>query len=333
MALTKEWFTTQKNNLKVKGKAAPVTKFEEKLIKYDAAMKALDKEKSYAKWDEAKHAFDKVKENRKTSAEELEGAGFKALADLLKPSLMEAEEKVLNKIKEEILLAQKMAKADTQQEAVYEALWDAYEKQQEKLRQGASKTLLASMLSSLEKLEAQADRAGQSSPHLLSKYNKLAQGLAKEKTQITQQNTAYLHALQQAIHARDAVLPGMQQLTVLLTNAKQQLTQLKTRALQAQQARNSFTMNNVRRDVGLAWTAQMQQQYDRVAATFSPDSAIRTSADVKAAGIASEDSQTLIRPSFDAINLQNKTNLQLKRDIEGLLAEIDGIKISAAAGQ
>lgn len=328
MPLTKEWYTAQKSGHKVKGKSAPVTKFEEKLVKYDVAKKALDKEKNITKWDEAKHALDKIEQHRKESIDALKEAGFDALADQLKPSLVTNEQGELTKIKNEILLAQTVAKAGTQQEAVYETLWDAYQKQREKEQQQPSKTLLASMLSTLQKLEAQAVAAGQSSPHLVGKYNKLSQGLAKERARVTQEQTTYLNAIQTAIQARQAVLPPMQQVTTVLTHAKQQLTQVKARALQAQQQRNSFLMNNIRRDAGLAWSQQMQQQYDQVAATFSPTSPIRTSADTQAAHIALEDSQTEIRPSFDAINLQNKTNLQLKKDVEALIGEIAAIQIT-----
>jgi hypothetical protein len=116
----------------------------------------------------------------------------------------------------------------------------------------------------------------------------------------------------------------------VLTQAVQKLTNLKAQALAAQQAKNGFMLNKVLKDAKAAATPALAQ-WDLVSATFAPDNPIRTSADIHAANIAQEDSQTLISHHFDALNQVNKTNLALKKNIDTLAAEIEAVKTPKAA--
>jgi hypothetical protein len=102
---------------------------------------------------------------RKTSKASLESAGYTELAALLTPSLIPAEDAALKKLKEAIDVAQLQVHADTPEEAIYETLWHAYEKQREKEGAQPTKTLYASMVASLTKLQDQALKCGQSSTH------------------------------------------------------------------------------------------------------------------------------------------------------------------------
>lgn len=337
MALTLKWWTDAKATAankvhvkdskgKVKEKPVPETEFEKKLVIYDKARKTLATAETADNCQKALTALAAVETVRKSSKTALEDQEFKKLAALLTPSVTSNEETALKSVQEQIILTQMQALAHNPEEAVYDTLWHAYDKQRDKEKNEPTKTLYASMLASLIKLESQAVKCHDSDVHLAPKYKRQSALLALEKTRITQAQTHYNAAIQQAIHARQVLLPSFNQLTPTLTQAEQTLTNVKVQALAAQQAKNSFALNKLVKDANAAATPALAQ-WDLVSATFAPTNPIRTSADLN--GIAREDSQNLILPHFDALNQVNKANLAHKRNIETLLADIAAIKVSA----
>jgi hypothetical protein len=328
MALTLKWWNELKGKPenKVNGKVAPETEFEKDLRIYDTARTALDKEKTAANYDKAAKALSDVETARKTSKASLEKQGFKKLADVLTPSVTSAESALLEKVKKEVEVASLQAKAANEAEAIYVTLWNAYEGQREKLNKQATKTLYASMVATLTKLEAQADKCQQSSSQLAPKYIVQAKLLAAERAKITNAQTAYNTALQNAIHARQQLLQSFHQLTPILQQSVHQLTNVKAQALTAQQARDVHTLGDTMKHAKAAATPVLAQ-YEKVNATFAPNSPVRTSEDIKAAKIALEDTDTLIRPHLDALIVTNKTNVAFKQSIDTLIREIEAIKI------
>ena len=332
MPLTMEWWKEQKKKTenKVNGKEAPETEFEKKLKLYETAMNTLGKEPTIVHCDAAHKALSDLETARKTSITSLENnhPPFKKLAGALnlETTIRKAGEEI-DKTKEQLLSKQRIEKAHNHEEAVYDELWAAYEKQRAEVQSAPSRKLYALILASLNALEKQAVKAGASDAHLTPKYNKLASGLAAFKTQMTQAHTAYETAIHNAAQARIQALPPFTHLTPTLTQAKQNLTALKTQGQGAVTSRNSFILNTVHRSAQIAADAAVQQ-YDQVSATYAPGTMLRDSTDVKTAKIHADDSNSDIAPHSIALMQASNANTALKRDIERLAGEIAALKVT-----
>ncbi len=329
MPLTSKWWTEQKSKTenKVGGKVAPETAFEKKLKLYEAARTALDKANTLPNCDAARKQLAELETARKATVTDLENKGFDKLTKaLVLDTTMRKETEDIKKITESLSLAKKMEMAGNADEAVYEALWDAYEKQRDSLASAPSRKLFTSALASLNKLEAQAAKCGASDVRLTPKYNTQAKILASMKTQVTNTQTAYNTAIRNAAQARILALPPFTQLTPVLTQAVQQLTTFKTQALAAQQARNSFALTKVLKDAKAAGDAALLQ-YNNVSATYAPGTMLRDSTDVKTAKIHTEDSTSDIAAHSIAIMQASNANTALKRNVDTLMADIAAVKI------
>jgi hypothetical protein len=326
MPLTMKWWNEQKNKSenKVGGKVAPETEFEKKLKIYEAARATLDKDHTLQHCDAGHTALTNLEAARKTTMADLDHKGFKQLAKALviETTIKKAAAEI-DAIKEDLQAAQRIAKAANAEEGVYDTLWAAFEKQRDS---PPSRKNYALMLASLGKLEQQAAKVGGSDIHLKPKYDKQAKILASIKAEVTQHQTTYNTAIQTAKTKRKNALPPFTNLTPVLTQTVQTLTNLKAQGLTAVQQKNSFILNRVMADSRIAAHGAVQQ-YDHVSATYAPGTELRDSTDVKAAKIHQEDSTSDIAPESIALMQASNANTALKRQIDTLASDIAALKV------
>ena len=328
MALTIAYWNEKRNKLKVNGKVAPETKYDKELKEYEAKRNALEKDPDVHKVDAALAALSELQKTVAPSAAALTAAKFDDLAKQLPPDVTFKKEKEgLEKLKGELGLAAKMRLAGTKEEAVYEALWDVYEKQRDELAKAHSKQLYKNALQTLAKLIAQADKCRTSDQSLNKKYNKLESGLNAFVTSTTSAQQAYEKAIDACAKARKDLLVEFKAAKPKLDSALAHATQLAKDAVQAKTEKNSFKLAGTLKKLDPLEKAALKD-FDDVADKFAPSTQMRNSLDVKAAKIHTVDSTAEIAPHFTALIDANKDLLTVKKQLETVIAAVRATKIA-----
>ena len=167
---------------------------------------------------------------------------------------------------------------------------------------------------------------GQSSPHLLGKYNKQTKVLAGIRRDIESKKADYKAALAKAISDRQELLRDMKTLTGEQNVALAKMTKLRAAGDAAVTARNSFDLIKLNKAAKIVADEAIAKQTLSVAA-FAPGTKIRDSQDLKDAKIHADESSVAIRPISDQIFTENKGLIALDKQIKQLLAELAGLNV------
>lgn len=329
MALTKAWYTALKNSHKVGGKTAPETAWEVALEAFEDARIKLAKAPTSALCDAALKALKTMKDKAKESGDALEAKGFKDVAKEVYASLdaIKKEKTAVDKIQTGLGLAQVQALAANAEEATYDTMWLVFEGQRGKLAAAPSVLLFKTCKATLEKLDAQATVCGQSSAHLLGKFNKQSKLLASIEAAIDARKVAYLAALGKAAKDRTELLKDMTTLVALQTGSLTKLNTVHTAATAAVTAKNSFELTKFKKAAKLLGD-DAADKHTASTGTFAPGTTIRDSLDLKAAKIHSDESLVAIKPLSDKIFTENKALLGLDKQIKQVAADVAALKIT-----
>ena len=328
MPLTTAWFKAIKTAHKVGGKSAPSTPWEVALEAFEDAKTKLAKTPTSALCDTALQALKTMKDKAKESGVALDAKGFNDVAKEVyaSPDAIKKEKTAVEKIQTDLGLAQIREKSANNEEATYETLWHVFEGQRDKLAAAPSLLLFKMCKSSLEKLDAQADVCGASSPALLGKFNKQTKLLASIGAEFDARKLAYKTALAKAAKDRQELLKDMTTLSALQTGSLAKLQTVHTAGAGAVTAKNSFELIKLKK-AGKALADDAIDKQLASTGSFAPGTTIRESLDIKAAKIHPDESIVAIKPLSDQIFTVNKALLALDKQIKQVAADIAALKI------
>ncbi|MGL6111416.1 MAG: hypothetical protein ACRC2B_15095 [Rubrivivax sp.] len=330
MPLTKAWYAKLKNDNKVEKKAAPETPWEVALETFEELKTKLDKAATSQLCDSAIEALKTLKHSASSSGDALEKAGFVAVAKEVYSSVgaIKKEKTAVEKIQTDLGLARIRELSANDEEATYETLWHVFEGQRDKVNAEPSLVLFKSCKASLDKLKAQADVCGQSSAHLLGKYNKQTKVLVSIQNLLDTKKDAYKAALVKAVKDRQDLLGDMVTLTTTQTATLAKLQLFHTGATAAVTTKNGFALAKLKKESKTTADAA-GDRHRTFTVTFAPGTTIRDSQDLKDAKIHADESVTAVMPLSNKIFSENKGLLVLDKQIKQVASDIEALKISA----
>jgi hypothetical protein len=313
-----------------KDKVSAVT---EAIKSYETADKNWKEGKPDGTYTKVTGALDTLETNRKALFNLIETTDThcKAMFDWLRSAVntwIPTAKQEAEKHNKAVLLQQQLAKAASQDEAIYEALWDVYEGQQKKLANTPSRAEFKTAQQQLKKLVEQGTKCQEDIP-LATKYKKLLGGLEKEIEHVKGLEAQYEKAIDDAIDRRQKLITEFEEVETIATRAKAQLEAFATTI------KAGTDMEKVKKTAeGAAMVYKgTVEKIDDATGHFAPGTVVRDSKDIKNAKIHADDSIRDITPVTNELFTVNKTVLALKQDIGTLtttIAQTAAAKVKAA---
>jgi hypothetical protein len=233
------------------------------------------------------------------------------------------------KHKKEVDLQQKLDLAGSQDEKVYEALWDAYEDQQKKLATNPSRAAFQFAHGSLNKLVAQAKKC-QEDTYLKGKYVKQLEVLEKSTEHVVGFEQQYEKAIDDAIDLRQKLITQFEEVETIATRAKAQLE-----AFESTIKTSTDKDKIIKTAEGAAMVYKgTVAKIDEAHKHLLPGTVVRDGTDIKNAKIHTDDSSRDVAPVTTNLFTVDKSLLELKKEIGTLtttIAQTAAAKVKAAS--
>jgi hypothetical protein len=294
----------------------------EAIKSYETADKNWKEGKPDGTYTKVTGALDELETKRKALFNELDAKDthcedmFEWLRSAVMKGIPTAKQEA-EKHNKAVLLQQQLAKAASQDEAIYEALWDVYEGQQKKLAATPSRAEFKTAQQQLKKLKAQGEKCQQDTL-LSTKYAKLLPGIQKEIERVEGLEQKYEKVIDDAIDLRQKLITQFEEVETVATRAKAQLE-----AFESTIKTSTDTEKIKKTAAGAAMVYKgTVAKIDEVHKHLLPGTVVRNTTDLKDAKIHTDDSSRDVAPVTSGLFTVDKSLLELKNEIGTLTTTI-----------